>query len=257
PYSIVVSKKQYNTVTSGLNLNVGASDTIIKGFINLDYQSDWYDAKRKKSFVHYDMRTDNLPYETSSVDNIFCSHVIEHVEEEHVVKFLKEAHRTLKPGATLRLVCPDTSFLWAVSQFDNAYWDWLKSFYRNRSSLDDVSQLTSADCLTHVSATRHCKFFDTLHDYNKSNRYTSKSPNLSGDYKAEMDLLTQDLSFDPDYVSTHISWWDFEKLKDNAEKAGFAHVIQSKFQGSVSAHMRGPNFDRTHPEMSLYVECIK
>ena len=72
------------------------------------------------------MRKDSLPYADESVDNIYCSHVIEHIENQYVDKFIMESYRVLKKGGGLRIACPDAEFLFEVSSFVNDYWNWRK-----------------------------------------------------------------------------------------------------------------------------------
>ena len=49
----------------------------------------------------------NLPYERHEVDLIYASHVIEYFDRDEVKGLLKEWHRVLKPGATLRIAVPN------------------------------------------------------------------------------------------------------------------------------------------------------
>ena len=55
---------------------------------------------------HQDI-THRLAFDDSSVDAIFIEHVLEHVTYDEAVFFLKEAHRILVRGGTLRIVTPD------------------------------------------------------------------------------------------------------------------------------------------------------
>ena len=48
-----------------------------------------------------------LPEENGSVDNLYCSHVLEHLSLDDFRKALRESHRVLKPGGVFRLVMPD------------------------------------------------------------------------------------------------------------------------------------------------------
>ena len=50
---------------------------------------------------------DKLPYKDNSVDEIYCSHVLEHVAKLEVIPTLKEWHRVLKPQGKLILRVPD------------------------------------------------------------------------------------------------------------------------------------------------------
>lgn len=46
------------------------------------------------------------PWEDNSVDEIFCSHFIEHLTPEERVHFVNEAWRVMKKDATMRLIAP-------------------------------------------------------------------------------------------------------------------------------------------------------
>ncbi|NBX70076.1 MAG: methyltransferase domain-containing protein [Proteobacteria bacterium] len=48
-----------------------------------------------------------LPHEKSSVQGIFCSHVLEHLSLEDCRKALRNTFEYLKPGGIFRLVVPD------------------------------------------------------------------------------------------------------------------------------------------------------
>lgn len=70
----------------------------------------------EKSDVVHDLFTFPYPFADNSVDEIFCSHFIEHIPMEYVevngkkkdmlFAFLDEIHRILKPGALARLIFP-------------------------------------------------------------------------------------------------------------------------------------------------------
>lgn len=100
------------TKRDGLNLNIGCGNYEIKGFVSVDYFTEHYYRKNKFRRVHYDMRNDDLPFSDASVDTIYCSHVIEHIERRYVRRFFIEALRCLKPGGTLRIACPNAAFLY-------------------------------------------------------------------------------------------------------------------------------------------------
>lgn len=48
-----------------------------------------------------------LPFENSSADIIYASHVFEYFDRVEGLEVLKEWHRVLKPGGVLRLAVPD------------------------------------------------------------------------------------------------------------------------------------------------------
>ena len=117
----------------GLHANIGCGSYVIDGFISVDYYSKGYYSSEKFDRVHYDMRNDPLPFENASLDTIYCSHVIEHVETEHVNNFLKESLRVLKPGGVLRVVCPDSKYLYEQLMNHPEYFSW-HPFYDSSKS---------------------------------------------------------------------------------------------------------------------------
>ena len=56
--------------------------------------------------LHQDL-TNLHSIKDNSVDLIYASHVLEYFDRTEVIAVLKEWHRVLKPGATLRLAVPD------------------------------------------------------------------------------------------------------------------------------------------------------
>ena len=51
-----------------------------------------------------------LPLKTSSVDYVYCSHVLEHLSFYDAAKALQEVYRILKPDGVFRGVLPDLEF---------------------------------------------------------------------------------------------------------------------------------------------------
>lgn len=73
----------------------------------------WLRGYRREAFeglsgevVVHDLRK-GIPAETGTVDAVYHSHVLEHIDRDNVPAFLAEVHRVLKPGAIHRVVVPD------------------------------------------------------------------------------------------------------------------------------------------------------
>ena len=77
-----------------IRLNIGAGGSNLPGFIPLDIQTGT-DA------------TKPLPYADNSVDEIYASHVLEHIHHSKTFSTLTEWVRVLKPGGRLRVAVPD------------------------------------------------------------------------------------------------------------------------------------------------------
>lgn len=48
-----------------------------------------------------------IPFEENTFDLVYHSHLLEHIDHEHALDFLRECYRVLKRGGVLRVVVPD------------------------------------------------------------------------------------------------------------------------------------------------------
>ncbi len=58
----------------------------------------------------HDLRR-GIPWPASSVDAVYSSHVLEHIDRCHAESFAREMYRVLKPGGVVRIVVPDLALL--------------------------------------------------------------------------------------------------------------------------------------------------
>lgn len=227
-------------------LNVGSGGHSLPGFVDLDVPSPSYDHLRTQPFTPYDIRQDPMPFADSSVDVIYSSHVIEHVEDRHVLTFLSEASRVLKPGGVLRIATPDAEFLWDVSGFMNSYWTWLHPTIA--AEFPGAPAVDAATCFVREIAT--ATYWSSM----------EQGVRLEVDFGEPLDAvgerLTAHLVWDEGRTWHHISFWSFDRLREAAGGL-FSRCVRSKFQGSVSRYLRGPSFDINNPQMSLYVDLVR
>lgn len=115
----------------GLRINVGCGLTPTQGWRNFDNSLSLRLAKipllpdvlKKLGFfevsqlqfmrfarendVEYGDATKGLPLQDGSVDVIYTSHMLEHLDKNEADKFLREAFRVLHPGGIIRIAVPD------------------------------------------------------------------------------------------------------------------------------------------------------
>ncbi len=83
-----------------VNLHLGCGNIDHPSFINIDI----IPARH----VHYVRRIDDLsPFRDNTVDLVYACHCLEHFSHRRLVDVLKEWHRVLKKGGSLRVSVPD------------------------------------------------------------------------------------------------------------------------------------------------------
>ena len=235
-------------------INLGSGNWSCERWTNLDYVSEWYaEAQKNHKIIPYDIRNDDLPFSDHSVDVIYCSHVIEHIENIHIQRMFKECYRVLKQGGIMRIACPDAEFLYQVSKFNNDFWNWRKEWFNSECFYSKKFQPRTVDFLVREIATP--KLLNYVHSINKEDYHEAFETMDMYDF---FELLTKDLVFRVDVVGDHINYWTFDKAKKMLQEAGFRSIIRSKWNGSVSEEMKQKyKFDIVYPNMSLYVESMK
>ena len=117
--------------TQMLRINIGCGQTPTSGWANFDNsislklsripflpellgkigvlekaQFDFIEFARANT-ISYGDATRRLPVDSGSVEVLYSSHMLEHLDHEEVGIFLEEAKRLLRPGGIIRLALPD------------------------------------------------------------------------------------------------------------------------------------------------------
>lgn len=114
-----------------MRINIGCGQTPTKGWRNFDGSPSLHLAKisvlpallyrigllQQEQYqfiqfiqahkIEYGDVTRRLPLSDSSVEVLYSSHMLEHLERAEADRFLHEAKRILRPGGVIRLVVPD------------------------------------------------------------------------------------------------------------------------------------------------------
>src|ERR1700743_2591931 len=81
-------------------LNLGCGHHFNKRWVNVDFVSIGDDV------IGHNLLK-GIPFDDSSFEVVYHSHVLEHFQKRDAVKFIDECYRVLKPGGTIRVVIPD------------------------------------------------------------------------------------------------------------------------------------------------------
>ncbi|MGB3509686.1 MAG: methyltransferase domain-containing protein [Microcoleaceae cyanobacterium] len=106
-----------------IKLNLGCGDRAITDWINVDYfigarlstipGFSWLNKKIKLFDLEWDRNilihdlTTIFPWKNETVDIIYSSHTLEHLNKEQGELFLSECYRVLKKNGIIRIVVPD------------------------------------------------------------------------------------------------------------------------------------------------------
>ncbi|MBP9817941.1 methyltransferase domain-containing protein [Candidatus Shapirobacteria bacterium] len=118
------------------------------GFLSSGYKTKW------PVFKLFDIRK-KLPFADNSVDFVYCSHVLEHFENEEAINILWEIKRILKTDGMARIVLPDVKKI-ALGYVDarkinEEFWGydkqvlvgWRRWFIRGHRWMYDVDEIKS------------------------------------------------------------------------------------------------------------------
>ena len=95
-----------------MKLNIGSGNmdpncVFAKDWTNVDINYDGTKPEWKNGmYLNFDI-TKHWPLQHDSVDCIFASHIFEHIELKDLGYTLIQCYRVLKPGAPIRIICPD------------------------------------------------------------------------------------------------------------------------------------------------------
>lgn len=120
-------------------LNIGCGDAPTAGWINYDNSPAVWLARRpvlawllrsvglldagnlafiencRRFGIRYANVSHRIPHGSGTVDAIYSSHMIEHLDRHEAASFLAECRRVLKPGGVLRLSAPNLR--WSVLEY--------------------------------------------------------------------------------------------------------------------------------------------
>jgi predicted SAM-dependent methyltransferase len=83
-----------------LKLDLGCGKNKKPGFLGVDCR------KFEGVDVVADLSKGTWPWKDGSVDEVHCSHFIEHLTAAERIHFVNELHRVLKPGAPAHVIVP-------------------------------------------------------------------------------------------------------------------------------------------------------
>ncbi len=191
---------------------------------------------------------------------IYCSHVIEHLFAEDAAFLCQEARRLLEPGGTFRIVCPDAALM--IRAYQTQDWSYFLNYLIVKTQRIKIPLSRFTDTQFKEVCAEFVVEWVSLLANRKNPKHLSKADCvefldsfscLKDAFDAASKLSSRDLNKE---VGGHVNWFDAAKLTDVLERAGFTDVRRSSYlQSSVPILRDLRYFDRTDPEMSLFIEA--
>jgi SAM-dependent methyltransferase len=249
-YSARADKRLYSDFHGAdIFCNFGSGAFFHKRWTNFDYpgNSKYYKTIQGKPTVDFqpiDLCEDTLrlPFADATVSLIYCSHTLEHLEENAARHFVTECCRVLKKGGVLRLVLPSTDNDQRIASILTRQ-DGISAETKaglaaqvGRHILSDTQDMTGESVLELL----HQAGFDPERFYDKCQELGVKS------------------DFNPSNPERHISFWNYEKIYQMGRDTGFALCVPAYRGSSLAAPFENLCvFDSTEPQISLYTELVK
>lgn len=94
-----------NTAIAVKKLHLGCGGNVLQDWLNTDI------VRYHQEVMYLDVTQGAFPFPNNSFDHVYTEHMIEHINYAQGANMLKECLRVMKPGARIRITCPDMQFL--------------------------------------------------------------------------------------------------------------------------------------------------
>ena len=234
-------------------INFGPGSFKHKFWQNADryYEGDknWSDIRDNKYNMQIDVEWNltankNLDIENNTIEICYCSHLIEHAWDDNVQFFFKDIHRILKKGGVFRVVCPDIDLgIESYKTGDKYFW------INNKSNKPIAYEFLEYNSLITHKDNSFCLSPD------EADAFIKKHKDVYAALNKASELSDRDLQ---DKIAAHVNWFNKEKVVKFLKKAGFKDIQVNAYKQSVAPVLRDVRyFDKTDPEVSLYIDAIK
>ncbi|QFT70468.1 Methyltransferase domain protein [Labrenzia sp. THAF35] len=207
----------------------------------------------------YDQKDLELP--DHSLEAVYCSHVIEHAFDDDVKFLFNDVHRMLKSGGVFRIVCPDAELL--ANAYDQKDWSYFFHYLtvktnRRKMIFNDVEKLANqgffAEFVLEWVSLLNNKENPTYLKGKRAVDFLESFPTRFDAFNEASLLSSREVN---KVVGGHVNWFNFEKVTKMLKETGFKEVRRSGYLQSYLPILRDQNnFDKTDPEMSLFIDAI-
>ena len=255
-------------------LNIGANSFREDGWLNLDHPSTRYSNEQAKIDVPHDLMSgESIALNDNTLKAAYTSHTIEHISDEYVEQTFKEVYRMLEPGGVFRVTCPDSDRLYkAYVNGDKEYltsWvfphpDGRQQFFRSFGLGEQLVFIVASNMSPYSKRNpdlaRITEGIEVFQEPEIENILKTKSKEDALTFFTDA-CQERALHLQKQIPGNHVSWWNFEKIKNIMEKVGFKDAHKKKYNESDYEIFK--NFDEKNKDSvaqkhySVFVEAKK
>ena len=250
-YSSKADSKLYKDFNkSDKFINFGSGAFFHNRWKNYDYpgQSNYYKSiqgSEGKDFYAIDLCSYNLsvPEPDESVNLIYCSHTLEHIDSKSSIRFLRECFRILKKDGVMRVALPNTKNDFVL----------LRCLLSQSLVTEDVKEKYLRDVASHILTDSQKLSIKEIRDLSDSTDQESYEffNNIIKKY-------TDFAEFKMTNPERHINYWDYENLIKISSNIGFSFCIPCYQGSSVALPFTNLHvFDNTESQISIYADIVK
>ncbi len=215
------------------------------------YRPGWVTVDLADADFQRDLRRDDLPFATESVDAMYSSHLVEHLSSEQGARLFREVQRCLRTGGYFRVLTPDMDLLLERYRGGDS------RFFLEANGSSLLSGIR-AGRIPPESLLMHNQLVGWFASYSGgggpivNERLVKEKLTSSTKYEFR-DWCTSLL--DPGLTPAHIHLYDFDELSAALGEAGFQDVQQLSWGESGCSEMLDPPIDRQ--ERRSYSLCVE
>ncbi|HEX5002176.1 MAG TPA: methyltransferase domain-containing protein [Bacteroidia bacterium] len=248
--------------------NIGAGEFCHPNWTCIDRNIKWHELNSEGKGVSVDFNLFSLlplPFESDLGELVYISHTLGHIDDTAVKHILKESFRILKKGGVIRIVVEDMDLFyraWRNNDINFFYWrEWeqLNKNYKQYSLLKPMREAS----ITQLFLEEFAASASEIADEGGPERISDEK------FRQLFDQFTYEEAFDycaarcpkelqEKYPFRHMNWFNEKKLERMLAEAGFNTIYKSGYLQSNRHVLRNASyFDKTVPQLSLYMEAVK
>jgi len=248
--------------------NIGAGEFCHPNWTCVDRNTKWHamNSTGKGVGVRFNLFSlEPLPFEDNLGELVYISHTLGHIDDAAVKHVLKESFRILKKSGVIRIVVEDMDLFyraWRNNDIDFFYWrEWeqLNNNYKHYSLLKPLREAS----ITQLFLEEFAASASEIADEGGAERISDEKfhqlfDELSYEEAFDYCVARCPIELQEKFPFRHMNWFNEKKLERMLKEAGFSTIYKSGYLQSNQHVLRNSSyFDKTVPQLSLYMEAVK